>query len=263
MSHLPFDGEYLKSPSKKFNETIVFVHHFGGHKRSTRRHQNLVLEAGFDCVTFNLYFNSARGQQSFRHRFKKMFFHFAKGRRNFINQWTDELAEILDTLPGRKIIFSLSSPSTAVAGNIGRDHRKDISAWVCDCGPFLDAWTCFWNYNVHLSGAQNWLMTFVFNTIGFIMFGGIFYKTRMKKWVLSFPKGFPVLSLRAQKDALVPPVSIDRFFSLSDGLDLVSHTFVEAGHLDAVKKNEHQYKEIVLTFLQKNATRLESSGGEG
>lgn len=256
---LPFDGEYRASPSKRYREVIIFVHHFGGHKRSTKRHQEMVLNAGYDCVTFNLYYNSQEGKITTHQRLKNLISHFASGKRNFIDQWIAQLSVILDQIPGEKIVYSLSSPSTSVVGCVGHKERKDIKAWVCDCGPFLDVWNCFWNYNRYESRLSNWPSIALFNVLGFTMFGGIGYRARMQKWILRFPKDFPILSLRAGRDKLVPPQAIEKFFNLSSGLDLQTHLFSQADHLGAIKTDAGSYKSVVLTFLQKNSSLLETS----
>lgn len=256
---LPHDGELLVSPSRKFKETVIFVHHFGGHKRSTKRHQEILLQAGYNCVTFNLYYNSFAGKMTLRKRLKNMLDHFISRRKSFICQWTNELSNILDQVPGDKIIFSLSSPSVSVASSMASGQRKDIKAWICDCGPFLDVWTCFWNYNKYEAKIKNPLLLILFNTLGFLMFGGKGYKKHVEEWLLSFPKDFPVLSLRSGKDRLVPPSSIDKFFNIYNNLMVKSHCFDEAGHLTAIKSHTSKYSQIILTFLQKNSSSLESS----
>lgn len=258
LNNLPFDGELFAAPSKKFKETIVFVHHFGGNKKSTRRHQDILLQAGYDCVTFNLYYHSFSGKMTFKKRLKSMFRHFLSGRRNFIHQWTHELSTILDLIPGDKILFSLSSPSVSVASSIATHQRKDIKAWVCDCGPFLEAWTCFWNYNKYEAQIKNPIFLLLFNSLGFLMFGGIGYKSHVQKWLLSFSKGFPVLSLRAENDQLVPPSAIDKFFSVYNDLNIQIHCFKQAGHLTAIKSHAFEYSQVILTFLQKHSSSLES-----
>lgn len=255
---LPFDGEYRHSPSRRFEEVVVFIHHFGGHKNSTRRHQEMVLKAGYDCVTFNLYYNSQERIPT-QKRLSNLVRHFFSGKRNFIDQWMKQLNLILDQIPGNKILYSLSSPSTAVVGCIGGQQRSDIKAWICDGGPFLDLWKCFWNYNRHESGLSHLLPLTLFNTLGFIMFGGFGYRTRMRRGLLMFPKDFPILSLRAAQDQLVPPSSIQKFFSLSNNLNINVHTFSPADHLSAIKTDRDTYERTVLTFLQKRSSVLETS----
>lgn len=250
---LPFEGEYHASPSRRFQEVVVLIHHFGGSKKSTRRHQKMLLQAGFDCVSFNLYFHSHDRTQTIQQRLKSLMFHFLSGKRNFIDQWVIQLSQVLDHLPGEKILYSLSSPSTSAVGVLGPKKRSDIKAWVCDCGPFLDVWTCFWNYSRHEARLSHFWALFLFNLLGFTMFGGWGYERRMKKWMDQIPPQFPALSLRSGQDQLVPPQSIQKFFNLSSNLSLQVCHFDQAGHLDAVKTASKDYQEIVLTFLQKFA----------
>ena len=57
---IPFDGQYFPSPEKKFRETIILVHHFGGSYHSLKRHQQFYNDLGFDCVGFNLSFQISK-----------------------------------------------------------------------------------------------------------------------------------------------------------------------------------------------------------
>lgn len=255
---LPFDGEYRRSSSKRFHEVIVFIHHFGGHKHSTKRHQEMVLKAGYDCVTFNLYYHSQE-KLSPRERLSNLLEHFLSGRRNLFEQWVKQLDLILDQIPGDKVIYSLSSPSTAAVGSIGLRQRKDVKAWICDGGPFLDLWKCFWNYNRYESKLTHLVPLTLFNTLGFLMFGGLTYRAKMRRWLLRFPKDFPILNLRAAQDQLVPPSAIQKFFSLSNQLSPEVHVFSHSDHLSAIKTERETYEKTVLTFLQKISSVLETS----
>jgi len=250
MTALPFEGERRFSPSKKYEETVVFVHHFGGHKWSTKRHQDLVLDAGFDCVTFNLYFNSFEGPQSAAQQLSKMFRHLVGLEKDFVLQWAEQLNLILDQIPGDKVIFSLSSPSSAVASCWGLHQRTDLRAWICDCGPFLDAWQCFRNYSRYEAHLENPPFLQAFTLLGYLLFGGLSYQKRMREWMSRLPPAFPLLSLRAGKDLLVPPSSIQKFFSPYKDLNLKVFCFEEAGHLTAIKSMPEKYRQVVVTFLQ-------------
>ncbi len=256
--NLPYEGEYRKAPSKRFNEVIVFVHHFGGQKRSTRRHQEMVLAAGYDCVIFNLHYNSSKATHSPNQRLLRLFKNYLKVPRSFISIWTDELNEILNQIPGPKIIYSLSSPSTAVVGCLGPKKRQDIQAWVCDCGPFLKVWQCFWNYSKYEAKRSNFFSILFFNTFGFLFFGGVFYRTRMRRWLRINNRQVPTLSLRAGQDRLVPAHAVSDFFSLPNSLRVESETFAHSNHLDAIKTDASRYQSVVLTFLQNHSSFLET-----
>jgi len=250
ITSLPFEGEYLHSPSKRHKEIVVFIHHFGGSKKTTRRHQKLILDEGYDCVIFNLYYHSFDSGLSQWKRVGKFFTHFLTFHKNFIHSWSFQLNEVLNQIPGQKILFSLSSPSTSVVGVLGHYKRTDIQGWVCDCGPFLDAWSCFRNYNSLLANIKNPFLLYLINASAFVMFGGIGYKARMKSWLSQFPMNFPVLSLRCEKDLLVPPTSIDKFFNISNALRIFRHTFKDLGHLEGIKRAPQEYRQVLVQFLQ-------------
>ena len=250
ITNLPFEGEYLCSPSKKHSDIVVFIHHFGGNKKSTRRHQKILLEAGYDCVTFNLYYHSFDADSQFSHRLMKLIRHVVTGHKNFIETWTDQLNSVLDHLPGEKILFSLSSPSTSAVGVLGGKQRKDVKAWICDSGPFLDAWECFWNYNAVLARISNPLLLAAINTTSFIIFGGLGYERRLRRWISETPKDFPVLSLRCEKDQLVPLRAIEKFFALPHSFRLSTHLFNGAEHLGGIKTHFSDYRQILIEFLQ-------------
>ena len=49
---LPFEGEWGRARERKFRETIVFVHHFGGSKRTVLRHVKMANDLGFDTAIY-------------------------------------------------------------------------------------------------------------------------------------------------------------------------------------------------------------------
>lgn len=254
---LPYDGELLLSPNKKFKETIVFVHHFGGNKRTTKRHQNLVLELGFDCVTFNLFENSQGKEIDGFERVKRLILHLFKGKKTYVANWTKELNDILNSIEGSKIIFSLSSPSTSAVGVLGKLKRKDIKAWVCDGGPFVQIWSCFKNYAALETKTKNPIISYIHTTLGFIFFGGLGYNRRMTLWLKDLPKDLPILNFRAALDQLVPEKAIEGFFALNVELEPEVVRLEHSGHLEGIKTEKGLYHSKLSDFLSKHATPLD------
>ena len=244
---LPFEGELFRAREKKFNETIVFVHHFGGNKRSLLRHIKLVNEFGFDAVAFSLLF---------AHKMPFRMLPISADLKFGIRYiWTEQVESILNSLPGRKIIYSFSMPSNSAVEAISRRQAEDINALVCDGGPFLELIRCTWNLyeveygidNIWLRGLYTGLSLFAIGLGLPLALSGIFAK---------FPRGFPILSIRGGHDPLVPMSAIDEFFSHAQGCEIEKVVFEEAGHLDSIKKQAKDYAQTVRTFLIQHATRL-------
>lgn len=244
------------SDNKKFQETIVFVHHFGGNKHTTLRHQDLVLKLGFDCVSFDLYQSHDAKKITSAQRIKRQIDHLRTLHKSFVTTWVQELDAVLDQIEGPKILYTFSSPSSSAAGVIGYKKRKDIKAWICDGGPFLRIWECFRNYAIMETDTTNVFVSNIFTTMGFLLFGGIGFDQKMKKWLKDFPEKFPILSLRADHDELVPANAIQEFFNLSSGLNPQVVHLPNTGHLQGIKTDKALYESKVTEFLQKHSTPL-------
>lgn len=243
---LPHGGLHFRSPEKKFEPVIVFVHHFGGNRSSTRRHVELVNKLGFDAVTFNLSFNSAPKWKGPLHDFVRL------GRlalkTDFPVKWAKEIEDVLNSLTGEKIIYSFSSISAAVIKVISERPSKDIKAWICDGGPFLFIYPAFIRYQKYIAGAPLWAQP-IGAAFAYALFGGFSYNRRLKKWLGRFPLGFPILSIRAGADVLVPPEAIEAVFDLNRQLNLKVLSLPGVAHLEGLKTAPLEYQGSLQEFL--------------
>ena len=233
---------------KRYQETVVFVPYFGGSQRHIQRHIRLINELGFDAVGFDL---------SFRDRFVLKHIPISKTHDwGIMHLWADEIHYVLETIPGPKHIFSFSNPTASLLKAITLiKKRDDIKSLVCDGGPFQKLFQCVWNlakheYKIKSRFARLWL------TSGMLMFWAPDHKKTLEKSVMSLPPGFPVLSIRAWKDELVPVDAIEKAFEPGVQLDLRTFELPEAHHLTGLKDAPKLYKEKVETFLKEFSTEV-------
>ena len=222
----------IRHPAKtrSFQETIVFTHHFGGQSSSTRRHQEFVNQLGFDCVSFNFRYNEIPWGKF----------------------WKRQLLQVLDEVPGDKIIYSFSSPSVATASAIVDEGRKDIKAWITDGGPFLEAFDCLVNYFRCQTILPRPFQIFG-GAAGYVLMGAFGYEARVKNWMANFPKEVSILSIRSGQDKMVPVRAIDAFFATDRNLDIEKFELFKAEHLEGLKNFPALYKPRVKDFLLKHA----------
>lgn len=232
-SKLPFDGIH-RSAEKRRAATVVFIHHFGGHRNSSRKHQDFVLSLGFDTVSFNLT-HCAKLSEAM------------KGNAFLPDLWAEELKQVLDAVEGPKILYSFSFPSAAALWLIGRG-REDVKGWICDGGPFLKLFLCLWNYFTYqepFSVAKRLFVTI----LSFQKTGGFQLKRRIDELIANFPPGFPVFSVRAEKDRLVPPQAIAAVLDRRPNIELTVLQLEGIGHLEGFWKRPKIYKEAIAAFL--------------
>jgi pimeloyl-ACP methyl ester carboxylesterase len=228
---------FHRAARKMFQETIVFTPHFGGNHATTKRHREFLNELGFDCVSFDL---------TFRHPLKLTM---------FINIWSNEIEEVLNAVPGNKIMYTFSSPSVATLAAIVEGKRKDVRAWITDSGPFFQVFHClkkFFTYITPIAPAKRDLVT----AVGFVQIGGIGFESRVKRQFEKFPREIPILSIRAGKDRLVPIAAIDAFFAAGENLNFQRFELPEAQHLEGLKVFPDLYKARVKEFLLQHARAI-------
>jgi hypothetical protein len=85
-------GEIIKSPNKKYLETIVFVPFFFGKKQQMKRHALFMSEIGFDSVIFNLSYKWYNVVPRLKDSMKLGW--------GLKHVWTQEIKTILDSIPG-------------------------------------------------------------------------------------------------------------------------------------------------------------------
>ena len=244
---LPFDGEIHRAAERRYAETVVFIHHYGGSKKTVLRHVRMVNQLGYDAVTFDL-----------------LHFEFGKmpklpitadlkfGMRHL---WAQQIEAVLNAVPGKKIIYSFSMPSASAIDALSRRQGRDVVAMVCDGGPFLDLPRCTWNLYTHEYVVKSRIMRGVFSAAGIAMFGlGI--KSELPGQFRKIPAGFPVLSIQGASDPLVPRSAIEEFFSYGKHLELEEFVIPDGGHLDGLKRAPDDYVSMVRPFLSRAATPI-------
>ncbi len=235
---------WSQSASPRFEESILFIHHYGGNAQSTRRHQEFLNRIGYHCASITLSFNQWKEWQ--------LKVPISKDRSlGLWRIWADEIEDTLDNIPGNKIIFSFSSPSSSVALALGRRQQKDVKAWICDGGPFFNMWSCLWNYFTHESPIKNRLIRAGVTTSALQFFMGLKFEDDFKKSLRKLPAGFPILSIRAWQDKLVPMKAIEAAFENQEHLHLETLALPEAEHLQGLKMFPEIYEPRVENFLSK------------
>ncbi len=236
-SGLPLDGRWHCAPKRSFVETIVLVHHYGGSRATTKKHQNFVAELGYDSVSFSL----------------------SKPRLKLRSRWENEIGQILDAIPRPKIVFSFSFPSAPTAGAIAVRGATDIKAWICDGGPFLMPVQCLWNYYTHHEPTKALWLRSARAALGFGAMGMWNIKGDLHAALEKFPQAFPVLNIRSWQDQLVPISAIDQAFATKHKLKLETLTLPEGDHIDGLSRFPLEYKPRVERFLARHSTPLKAS----
>ncbi|MGE0528815.1 MAG: alpha/beta fold hydrolase [Bdellovibrionales bacterium] len=234
----PCNGRLRHARDKRFAATVVFIHHFGGNRSSTRRHQDMVLDMGLDCFSFDLSFNRTPKWTLLNSLSE-----------NALESWTRELELVLNALPGDKILYSFSFPSTSVPTLLARRPRTDIKAWICDGGPFLEPWRCLWNYFIYAEPTPRLTKRFLLTCYSYVFIGGPLYETRIHDSVSRLDPGLPILSVRSGRDVLVPERAIDRVFKVNPRLNLNVLRLPEAPHLEGFKQQPEKYTAAVREIV--------------
>lgn len=251
---LPHEGQYFRSPNKRYAETVIFVHHYGGNRSSVRKHQEFLSELGFDSVAFTL-------SQPPRPKFFDGFL-LNELKPGLRERWTEEILDVLLQVPGPQIIYSFSFPSAAAALAMAKFEFQNTRAWIADGGPFLMPLTCFWNYFTHIEKTPALWRRAARVGLGAVSLGMLNLENDLAAALTRFPQDFPVLSIRSWQDPLVPITAIDEAFSNQEHLHLESLTLAEAGHIDGLQRFPEDYKPRVAKFLNQFATRINTQAKE-
>lgn len=240
---------FFSGRPKKFKETIVFTHHYGGSASSVRRHQEFVADLGYDSVAFDYSYNAPASRQWILPLTRNM-------KLGAKSAWIVELNAVLDSIEGDKIIFSFSFPSCATLHLLAESPRRDVKAWMTDGGPFLETWKCMGNFFKFEKPMLNPMSHFLATASGYLLMGGPFYKGLMHGWLEKIDANFPILSIRAEKDALVPESAIAAVFaprsnSQRSDLNLQVLRLLGVEHMQGLKKAPELYSKTVSDFLAK------------
>lgn len=236
---LPGQGKYHLSGERKFEPVIVFVHFFGGSQKYMYRHVRWVNELGFDAVTFNLSFNKktwiAKCPMALNRKFGLKYI------------WADEIENVLNCIKGPLIIYAFSGPAACAVEVIARTGNK-VRGLICDSGPFLETLKCNRNLLTYEYVIKNSFIR-ISASLGLVFLWGMRHRRDMYKDFKSFPKNFPILSIRGCKDMLVPVSAIEAAFKGHEHLNIEVFSLKEAGHLNGLKSFPLEYKARVKKFL--------------
>lgn len=236
----PFAFEIVPAQNKLYKDTIVFVPFFFGKKENMKRHVEYVNELGFDAAIFTLTADP-------KYVLKKIPYDSELGW-GLKHLWTREISEVLDRTSGRKILYTFSNPTSSALEAIQIRKAFDITALICDGGPFYNLVQCNWNYFTHEYPISFLPKKILANIIARSIWTPQ-HEAELFRDLSSLPKDFPVLSIRGWKDPLVPPSAIEKAFKPHSQLDLSVLNIPDGKHMDGLKLFSDLYKEKVTAFL--------------
>jgi len=245
-THFPFHGELHKAPKKLFQETVLLVPFYGARKPSLKRHVEFLNELGYDVLIFDLYKDT---------RSLKVKLLSSNELMGVKHIWADQVEAMLNSIPGKKIVFAFSNPSASAIEAIAKRNATDIAGLVCDSGPSGDLLTSMVNYFTHeepihffpLKWAAAAAMTFLWSP-NFIQ--------AIHSDLSQLPEGFKVLSIRGWKDKLIPAHFIDQVFEPHLNLDWQKLSLPQSGHLNGLRDFREEYELPVRQFLESISTSL-------
>ncbi len=215
-----------------------------------RRHIEWVNSLGYDAVSFDLSFNNFKSWVKVPLNSSLQF-----GLRHV---WAEEIAKALNSVSEKKILYSFSLPSSGAAEALAERRCTDVKAWICDGGPFLRLFRCFFNYAHHQANLHNPALKLPLALTAYQIFPGRNFAEDMNSCLSQFPKGFPVLNIRGWADPLVPPVAIDEVFAPHRHLDFEALALPEGRHIDGLKNHAQEYTPRVENFLKLHSTAHKS-----
>ena len=243
---LPFKGVLHSAATKQFQETVVFLPFYGAHQNNLKRHVELVNELGYDCVSFDLKDHWSDMSPSV----------FKTGMKwGFKNIWADQLKDILDSIDGKKIIFSFSNSCGSAFEATVKRHWRDISGIICDSGPSGELWKSIFNYMTFEAKLPT-LPLKVAMTTALTALWHPGFEAAIHKDLAKFPQGFRLLSIRGWKDKLISPKMIDSIFEPHKNLDWQKLSLPDAGHLNGLKDFRNEYVPALTKFLGSVSTSL-------
>lgn len=239
MEHLSFGGVRYPASSKKFDETILIVPFFGSEKENLKKHWEFFNSLGYDCVIFSLHKGLWKGGPLPV---------AANGALGIKHAWADQVEQLLNEIPGKKIVFAFSNPSCSAIEAIARRHAVDVKGLACDSGPSGQFWSSMEAYFKHEEPIKFLPLRWAAASVT-----SLFWSPRLDKEVHEdiekLPKGFPILSIRGWRDPLIPPEHIDKVFEPHPRIDWRKLSLPEAVHLNGLRDFPDDYKPAVTQFL--------------
>jgi len=262
---LPYEGRLFKARNKKFEETVLFVPFFGATQRELARHIKFVNDSGYDCVVFDLQKTPAildfsKGPLTPLKNWKELSETLklpinSKMKFGLKHVYADQIENMLNLIPGKKIIYAFSNPGGAAIEAMARRKCLDVVGAIFDSGPsgkFIDSFLAL--------SKHDWKINFFplrFTLIPLLSFAwSPHLHNDITKHLDEFPKGFKILSIRGWKDLLVPPDHIDMLFEAHTELDWRKLSLPEAGHLLGLRDFRDDYTPAVEKFMEEIATPL-------
>lgn len=242
--HLSFGGVLHPADTKKFEETILLVPFFDGEKVNLKKHWEFLNELGFDAVVFDLFHGPWKGGPLPL---------ASDGSFGMKHVWADQIEQLLNEITGPKFVFSFSNPSASAIEAISRRNSVDIKGLVCDSGPSGKFWNSMNSFFIHERPIRFPPLRWMAATLS-----SAYWNPRMEASVHedleTFPKRFPVLSIRGWRDPLVPPEAIDKVFEPHTQLDWRRVSLPEGRHLNGLRDFPNEYRPAVERFLREFST---------
>lgn len=225
-------------PADTQKPTVVLIHNTWSNYRAFRKHIKLVNELGFPCVAFDL--DLAQVSDG-----KNLSTWFLSTKRVY-KVWEKNIAEVLEQVPGDKIIYSFSGP--AISAFLASEGRTDIRGIICDGGPFDDIWQCTYRLFEYAKILPTKILRLSALTLGVWQFG-LDYPRRLRKTLNQWPTDIPILSIRGDKDPIAIPEAIEKIFSPHAHLNITRLHLPEGTHLDGLKNFPDDYIPVLSSFL--------------
>ena len=241
----PDDGEIFKAEQKKSDDLIFFVHFYKGNKKLLRRHIEFVNELGFDAYAFNL-------KDSAKQYHYIPYSHIAH-KFGMKHALADQIQQHLDLLPEykTKLVYAFSNVAGCAIEAIARrlkDDKKDIKGMVCDSGPgdhLIYSSYMLLEEEMHVTSWPLKILGTPAVTIGW----SPYLHHDIGHDLDTFPKGFPLLSIRGWRDKMISPKHIDEIFEPHKNLNWKKLSLPEAGHLNGLRDFPSEYRPAVEDFL--------------
>jgi hypothetical protein len=265
MVSFPYEGRLFKSRNKKYEETILFVPFFGAIQRELARHVKLVTDLGYDAVVFDLQKTPAlldfsqgilTPLKKWRERQETLKVPISSQMKFGLKHvYADQIENMLNILPGKKIIFSFSNPGGAAIEALARRQCMDVTGVIFDSGPsgkFVESFSNLAKYEWKIDSIA---LRYILAPLLSYAWSPYLHKD-LHTDLAHFPKGFKILSIRGWKDRLIPPDHIDAIFDPHQNLNWRKLSLPEADHLVGLRDYRDEYAPAVEKFLHGISTPL-------
>ncbi|MGE3973300.1 MAG: alpha/beta hydrolase family protein [Bdellovibrionales bacterium] len=241
MSSLNSTLQTFEPKERRYEHTVVLVPFFDGTVQQLLPHIRMLNQLGFRVASFDLKMKSWLQLPLVKENGKVLF--------GIKHLWAKKIAEVLDQVEGKKVLFTLSNPSSCALEAMALRPIQDVELIICDGGPFDLMVECGENLLEHYYKWKNPLIRKTLNIGLYALWSPIHHKT-LHKSLAQLPHGFPILSIRAEEDELVPPRAIEAAFAGHSQLKLEILNLSGVKHLKGLKDQPAVYRSKVSDFLQ-------------